>query len=44
MKNIYKKQIKSINIQDNIPMSDNVIEPLVNTNYEKENDNYKSRI
>ena len=37
MKNIYKKQIKPINIQDNIYMADNVIEPLVNINYEKEN-------
>jgi hypothetical protein len=37
MKNIYKKQIKPINIQDNISMADNVIEPFVNTNYEKEN-------
>ena len=41
MKNIYKKQIKPMNIQDNIRMADNVIEPFVNTNYEKENSKNK---
>ena len=36
MKNKYKKQIKPINMQDNMHMSDIIIESL-NTNYEKEN-------